>query len=58
LNIYGHDVDDRRIRCRRAAGQIPAGAGAPARARAAEALERGKVFVNDREVTLADAARG
>jgi 23S rRNA pseudouridine1911/1915/1917 synthase len=29
---------------------------AGSRARAAEALERGKVFVNDREVTLADAA--
>jgi 23S rRNA pseudouridine1911/1915/1917 synthase len=29
---------------------------AGSRARAADALERGKVFVNDREVTLADAA--
>src|ERR1700730_10473723 len=35
---------------------LAAGGRAGSRGRAADALERGKVFVNDREVTLADAA--
>ena len=50
-------VDRRARRRRRQARQVPrAPRRAGSRARAAAALERGKVFLNEREVTLADAA--
>ena len=49
-------VDPQPGRRRRPARQVSRGAGrAGSRARAAAALERGKVFLNEREVTLADA---